>query len=68
MMPVRKKTDPQPKLISLEKWAQRVLDPVPSIYTLRRMAKDCRIVPAPQKVGRSYYVEESAQLVDYTGR
>jgi len=46
--------------ISLEKWGARNYDPAPHIDTLRGWARDGKIYPPPQKVGRAYYVDEHA--------
>lgn len=53
------------RLISLELWSAR-FQPQPHIKTVRRWAREAKIVPAPKKVGRSYYVEEDAQYVDWS--
>lgn len=55
------------ELLSLEEWARRRYgDKVPSIFTLRRWAREDKIFPPPEKHGRTYYVKESAQYVsDY---
>lgn len=49
-----------PKKIPLTEWAQRHYDPVPSAWVLRRWCRDGEIVPAPERVGREWYVLESA--------
>lgn len=46
--------------ISLEKWAEKNFDPAPAVKTVRTWARDGKIYPTPVKVGRAYYVEESA--------
>ncbi len=46
--------------ISLEKWGARNYDPPPHIDTLRGWARDGKLYPPPQKVGRAYYVDENA--------
>lgn len=52
------------KKITLEAWAAQLYDPPPSIKTLRRWARECRIFPAPQKIGRTYYCEPDARYID----
>lgn len=48
-------------LTSLENWAKkRYGDDAPSIYTLRRWVKQAKIVPAPKKVGRMYFIQPGA--------
>jgi predicted site-specific integrase-resolvase len=57
----------KPRLIRLETWASEVYgSDAPSLRTLRNWAKDGRIYPAPQKQGRSYYVQADAQYIDPT--
>jgi len=46
--------------ISLEKWAEKNFDPAPAVKTVRTWARDGKIYPNPVKVGRAYYVEETA--------
>jgi predicted site-specific integrase-resolvase len=45
--------------ISLRQWAQR-FSPAPADRTLRLWVAKGRIVPAPIKIGREYYVEPTA--------
>lgn len=52
----------QPEYILLKAWAERKFDPVPSVHTLRALARTDRIEPPPQLVGRDYYVEPDAKL------
>lgn len=49
--------------ITLTAWAARQFDPPPAERTLRIWARQGRIYPAPIKVGRSYYVEPTAQHI-----
>lgn len=49
--------------VMLRDWAARRYDPVPSDFTLRRWARDGEIVPAPEKVGKHYYVDEKAERI-----
>jgi hypothetical protein len=39
--------------------------PPPNLDTLRRWARDLKIFPFPQKVGRTYYVEPDAEYRDH---
>lgn len=56
--------DHMPKLITLERWAQRVYgDDAPSQQTLQRWAREARIKPRPQKHGRTFYVAPDAEYV-----
>jgi hypothetical protein len=50
--------------VTLEAWAAPRYCPPPSIKTLRRWARECRIFPAPEKVGRTYYVEPDARYIE----
>nr|WP_295838011.1 excisionase [uncultured Azospirillum sp.] len=51
------------KLLTLPEWAERVYgDNPPSLATLRRWARDCRIYPVPERHGRSYYLLASARF------
>jgi hypothetical protein len=52
------------KAVPLETWARARFDPPPSLYTLRSMARMGKIQPAPVKVGKAYYVEPDAWVVD----
>jgi predicted site-specific integrase-resolvase len=59
------------KKILLTQWAEKRYDPLPPLFTLRRWARDGEIQPAPEKVGKHYYVLEHAERVgvprpDYT--
>lgn len=49
-----------PKKIKLTEWATRNYDPVPSDWVLRRWAREGEITPAPERVGREWYVAENA--------
>jgi hypothetical protein len=57
-------TQQQPKKILLEAWAERYFDPVPSLWTLRTMARTGRLRPAAVKVGKHYYVDPEAVVID----
>jgi hypothetical protein len=55
----------RPKLLTLEEWAAAVYgDRPPSLVTLRRWARECRIYPVPEKHGRCYYVRADARYSD----
>lgn len=49
------------KKIKLSEWAARHYDPPPSQWVLRRWARDGEIHPAPERVGRDWYVSETAR-------
>lgn len=46
--------------IKLTAWAERHYHPAPSAWTLRQWIKAGQIMPAPERVGSTYYVEETA--------
>ncbi|MDE1139540.1 MAG: excisionase [Paraburkholderia tropica] len=46
--------------IRLEDWLRREFDPPPAVVTAYRWIKEKKIFPAPQKVGRAYYVDTKA--------
>ena len=48
-------------LILLEDWAARHYSPPPSAWTLRKMAREGHILPAPVKRGKHWYVSENAR-------
>lgn len=55
------------KLLTLEEWAASVFGAhPPHIATLRRWARESLIFPAPQLLGRSYYVLSTARYIDPT--
>ena len=49
------------KRIPLNAWAAQHYSPAPSPHVLRRWAREGQIWPAPEKVGKSYYVREDAR-------
>jgi hypothetical protein len=54
------------KLIPLNIWRERRYgEGGPSMKTLRRWARDAKIVPPPKKQGRAYYVQEDARFRDW---
>lgn len=53
------------QLIPLDTWARQTYgEHAPSIYTLRRWARDGKIYPMPKKHGRTYFVQGNAAYVD----
>ena len=57
------------KKILLSAWAALHYDPPPSVWVLRQWVRSCQIFPAPEKVGKAYYVEPDAQrITDATPR
>ena len=56
------------KKVLLLAWGCAHFDPPPSLYTLRSMARMGKIQPAPVKVGKAYYVEPDARVVDPSRR
>lgn len=53
--------------ILLSEWAAQRYSPPPSDWVLRKWARDGEIHPAPEKVGRDWYVDEKAsRITDYT--
>lgn len=51
------------KRIPLAAWAAARYDPPPSAWVLRRWCRDGEIVPAPERVGRDWYVPADARRV-----
>ncbi len=49
--------------ITLTAWAAKQFDPPPAERTLRLWVREGRIVPAPLKIGRAYYVEPTARHI-----
>lgn len=49
--------------ITLPVWASRHYDPPPVNNTLRMWVREGRIVPAPVKIGRTYYVDPDARHI-----
>ncbi len=50
--------------VKLTEWAARHYTPAPSLWTLRRWVREQQIQPAPEQVGKAYYVEETAVRVN----
>lgn len=54
-------TTPQKKKLTLEAWAKELFKGrIPHIVTLRRWAREARITPQPEKIGKEWFVEEGA--------
>ena len=49
--------------IPLTTWAAHHYSPPPSPWVLRRWCRDGEITPAPERVGREWYVREDARRV-----
>lgn len=47
--------------VTLEKWAEKNMDPVPSLNTLRAWANAGLFHPPAVKMGRTWYVDEDAE-------
>lgn len=47
--------------ITLAAWAADRYDPPPSAYVLRKWVRDGQIHPAPELVGKAYYVDPKAR-------
>lgn len=51
------------KKVTLQTWADANFAKLPHKNTLRAWARDCKIFPIPEKVGRDWLVEPSARYV-----
>ncbi len=51
------------KSIKIQEWASARYSPPPSLWVLRRWARDGEIHPMPEKVGKHYYVREDARRI-----
>ena len=49
--------------ILLTDWAARLYAPIPSAWVLAQWRRQGQIHPAPEKVGREWYVEETARRI-----
>ena len=49
--------------IKLKLWAEKNFNPAPHRNTIVNWLKDGRISPAPEFIGRSYFVDENARYV-----
>ena len=47
--------------ITLAAWAAARYSPAPSLWTLRRWARENELHPAPELVGKTYYIDENAR-------
>lgn len=54
--------------VTLATWAASHFSPPPADRTLRLWVREGRIVPAPVKVGRSYYVDPAARHIAEASR
>jgi predicted site-specific integrase-resolvase len=55
--------------VKLSAWAAKRYDPPPSDWVLRKWVRTGEIHPAPELVGKTYYVEDNARrLTGDTGR
>jgi len=52
-----------PKRVALALWAERRFDPPPNMRTLRRWVEEGQLVPAPIKIGRTWYVTEETMHI-----
>lgn len=55
---------PQAQLIRLSTWRENIYGDgkdAPTMFTVRRWARDGLISPPPEKQGRSYYVQQGAR-------
>jgi hypothetical protein len=53
-------------LMSLEAWGRAIYgESCPKLKTLRKWAREAKIVPVPKKNGRSYFVSRHARYIDY---
>ena len=46
--------------VLLAAWAEKMYDPPPSAWVLRRWVLEGQISPPPERVGRAYYVKKDA--------
>lgn len=52
------------KLITLEEWDRLTFSKPHSLSTLRAWARSGNIVPRPRKIGRQYFVPQTAEYVE----
>ena len=50
--------------VTLEQWAEGKFPEPPSLWTLRGMARTGRFDPPAVKIGKAYYVEPGAKVID----
>lgn len=54
-----------PRLLSVEAWIEAIFGAgAPSVKTVRRWIREGYIFPAPNKLGRGYYMRSDARYVD----
>ena len=53
-----------PQYVTLKEWAGSKFNEPPSIATLRAMVKADKFHPPAVKIGKAYYVEPGAKVVD----
>ncbi len=63
-MTVMLKAAAMPEYVKLEEWAVGKFSEPPSLWTLRSMARTGRFDPPAVKIGKYYYVEPAARVVD----
>jgi hypothetical protein len=51
------------KLIPIHAWAARRYDPPPSLWLLRKWARNHEFSPPAERVGKEWYVREDARRV-----
>jgi hypothetical protein len=51
--------------ITVDQWAARNYDPAPTPWVLGQWRRAGQIHPAPERVGREWYVPEDAQRVTF---
>jgi len=49
------------KKITMTAWAAKMYDPIPKDSVLARWRREGQIFPAPERVGREWYVPEDAR-------
>lgn len=58
----------QSRIVRLSVWAAQQYNPPPAERTLRLWVREGRIVPAPVKIGRAYYVSPDARHIAEAAR
>ena len=54
----------EPRLITLDEWRKRVYGGAVGLNTARRWCREGKILPRPQKHGRSYFLSPDAVYTD----
>lgn len=49
--------------ITLAAWAAKRYDPAPSLWVLRKWVRNGELYPAPELVGKTYYIDDKAERV-----